>query len=118
MIPIGDDNSQRRLVPVVTWLLVIINVVVFFLELQGGDAFIRMWSFIPARFSQDPIGNFITIFTSMFLHAGWMHLGGNMLYLTILVTMLRTALVTLNSCSFISSPVSLPWSRSILLLPW
>jgi len=83
MIPIGDDNSQRRLVPVVTWLLVIINVVVFFLELQGGDAFIRMWSFIPARFSQDPIGNFITIFTSMFLHAGWMHLGGNMLYLTI-----------------------------------
>lgn len=83
MIPIGDDNSQRRLVPVVTWLLVVVNVVVFFLELQGGDAFIRMWSFIPARFSQDPIGNFITIFTSMFLHAGWMHLGGNMLYLTI-----------------------------------
>ena len=83
MIPIGDDNSQRRLVPVVTWLLVLANVGVFFLELAGGDGFITMWSFIPERFSQDPAGNFITIFTSMFMHAGWLHLGGNMLYLLI-----------------------------------
>lgn len=83
MIPIGDDNSQRRLVPVVTWLLVIVNVLVFFLELAGGEPFINTWSFIPARFNQDPTGNFITIFTSMFMHAGWLHLGGNMLYLLI-----------------------------------
>ena len=83
MIPIGDDNSQRRLVPVVTWLLVVVNVLVFFLEQAGGDAFITTWSFIPARFSQDPAGNLITIFTSMFMHAGWLHLGGNMLYLLI-----------------------------------
>jgi len=83
MIPIGDDNSQRRLFPVVTWILVVINVIVFFLELTGGDGFIAMWSFIPARFMQDPVGNFITIFTSMFMHAGWMHLLGNMLYLII-----------------------------------
>jgi membrane associated rhomboid family serine protease len=83
MLPIGDDNSQRRLVPVVTWLLVIANVLVFFLETTGGDAFIQRWSFIPARFNQDPAGNFITIFTSMFMHAGWPHLGGNMLYLII-----------------------------------
>jgi membrane associated rhomboid family serine protease len=71
------------LVPVVTWLLVIANVLVFFLETTGGDAFIQRWSFIPARFNQDPAGNFITIFTSMFMHAGWLHLGGNMLYLII-----------------------------------
>jgi len=83
MLPIGDDNSQRRLVPVVTWLLVLANVAVFFLELAGGDAFIYRWSFIPERFSQDPTGNLITIFTSMFMHAGWLHLGGNMLYLII-----------------------------------
>ena len=83
MIPIGDDNSQRRLFPVVTWILVVLNVIVFFLELTGGDGFITLWSFIPARFMQDPVGNFITIFTSMFMHAGWMHLLGNMLYLII-----------------------------------
>lgn len=83
MIPIGDDNSQRRLVPVVTWILVILNVAVFLLELVGGDVFIMMWSFIPARFMQDSAGNMITIFTSMFMHAGWFHLIGNMLYLII-----------------------------------
>lgn len=83
MIPIGDDNSQRRLFPVVTWVLVAINVLVFFLELAGGESFVMTWSFIPLRFLSDPQGNFLTIFTSMFMHAGWLHLGGNMLYLII-----------------------------------
>jgi len=83
MIPIGDDNSQRRLIPLVTWMLVIINVLVYLLELAGGDNFVMLWSFLPLRFTQDPLGNFVTIFTSMFMHAGWLHLGGNMLYLLI-----------------------------------
>lgn len=83
MIPIGDDNSQRRLIPVVTWILVIINVLVFLLELAGGDLFIMTWSFIPARFLSDTQGNLITLFTSMFMHASWLHLLGNMLYLII-----------------------------------
>ncbi len=91
MIPIGDDNSSRRTIPVITWLLVISNIFVFLLELAGGERFITLWSFNPARFSQDPVGNFITIFTSMFVHAGWMHLLGNMLYLIILVIMLKIA---------------------------
>lgn len=83
MIPIGDDNSQRRLFPVVTWVFVIVNVLVFLLELAGGDTFIMNWSFIPLRFLSDMQGNFITLFTSMFMHAGWLHLAGNMLYLII-----------------------------------
>ena len=83
MLPIGDDNSQRRLFPFVTYLLVAANVFVFLLELLGGDQFIYAWSMVPARFLSDPAGEFITLFTSMFLHAGWMHLGGNMLYLLI-----------------------------------
>lgn len=83
MLPIGDDNSQRRLFPIVTYGLIAANVLVFFLELVGGDAFIEAWSFVPAQFLQNPAGEFITIFTSLFLHAGWIHLGGNMLYLLI-----------------------------------
>jgi len=83
MIPIGDDNSQRRLVPVWTWIFVIINVLVFLLEMTAGEDFIISWSFIPLRFLSDPAGDFITIFTSMFMHGGWLHLGGNMLYLII-----------------------------------
>jgi membrane associated rhomboid family serine protease len=83
MFPIGDDNSTRRSVPYVTYALVAINVLVFFLELNNGDAFIREWAFIPARFSADPAANIPTVFSAMFMHGGWLHLGGNMLYLWI-----------------------------------
>ena len=83
MFPLGDDNSMRRSTPYVTYTLIIINVLVFLLELQNGDAFIRQWAFVPGRFSGDPTGNIPTIFTAMFMHGGWLHLGGNMLYLWI-----------------------------------
>jgi membrane associated rhomboid family serine protease len=83
MFPIGDDNSGRRLVPYVTYVLIALNVLFFLVELAGGDAFIGAWAFIPSRFLADPGGDFLTIFTSMFMHAGWVHIGGNMLYLWI-----------------------------------
>jgi len=83
MIPIGDDNSSRRLTPLVTYVLIALNVLVFFLELSGGDAFIQRWAFVPSRFLADPVGDFPTLFTAMFMHAGWVHLLGNMLYLWI-----------------------------------
>ena len=83
MLPIGDDDSGRRTVPLVTYALIILNVLFFFVELNGGDAFIMKWAFVPSRFLANPAGDFQTIFTSMFMHAGWVHLGGNMLYLWI-----------------------------------
>lgn len=83
MMPIGDDNSGRRLTPLVTYVLIVVNVLVFLLELSGGDAFIQRWAFVPTRFLANPIGDFPTLFTSMFMHAGWAHLLGNMLYLWI-----------------------------------
>ena len=83
MFPIGDDNSGRRTVPLVTYALIALNALFFFIELSGGDAFIKRWAFVPSRFLANPFGNFLTLFTSMFMHAGWLHLGGNMLYLWI-----------------------------------
>lgn len=83
MFPVGDDDSAVRSTPVITYLLVAINVAVFLLELSNGDEFIRQWAFIPARFSQNPMGDFPTLFSAMFMHGGWMHLFGNMLYLWI-----------------------------------
>ena len=83
MFPIGDDNSSRRTVPVVTYALIVVNILFFFVELGGGDAFIEKWAFVPARFLANPVGGFLTLFTAMFMHAGWVHLGGNMLYLWI-----------------------------------
>ena len=83
MLPIGDDNSARRIVPLVTYALIVLNVLFFFAELAGGDAFIQTWAFVPSRFLANPGSDFLTLFTSMFMHAGWVHLGGNMLYLWI-----------------------------------
>jgi membrane associated rhomboid family serine protease len=83
MLPIGDDNSARRTIPVVTYALIAMNVLFFFVELAGGDPFIEKWAFVPSRFLANPGADFMTLFTSMFMHAGWVHLGGNMLYLWI-----------------------------------
>jgi membrane associated rhomboid family serine protease len=83
MFPIGDDDSSRRTFPLVTYALIALNVLFFFVELSGGDAFIGKWAFVPRRFLANPVADFPTLFTSMFMHAGWVHLGGNMLYLWI-----------------------------------
>jgi membrane associated rhomboid family serine protease len=83
MFPIGDDNSTRRSLPVVTYVLIAINVLVFLLELNAGDPFIEQWAFVPARFTANPAADAPTVLTAMFMHGGWMHLGGNMLYLWI-----------------------------------
>ena len=85
MLPIGDDDSDRRTIPFVTYALVAINVLVFvLLELpQGGnlDAFLNRWGTIPAQIVAGQ--GLITLITSMFLHGGWLHLGSNMLFLWI-----------------------------------
>ena len=83
MFPIGDDNSARRTVPLVTYALIALNLIFFFAELNGGESFIQHWAFVPRRFLANPGADFPTLFTSMFMHAGWLHLLGNMLYLWI-----------------------------------
>ena len=57
MFPIGDDDSSRRTVPVVTYALIALNLLFFFAELNGGDAFIQQWSFVPRRFLANPGGD-------------------------------------------------------------
>lgn len=83
MLPIGDDNTSRTIVPIVTYALLITNVLFFFVELMNGNAFITKWAFVPSRFLADPAGQAVTLFTAMFMHGGWLHLGSNMLYLWI-----------------------------------
>jgi membrane associated rhomboid family serine protease len=83
MLPIGDDNSSRRTFPLVTYALIAINVVFFIVELGSDEAFLTKWAFVPSRFLANPSVDFLTLFTSMFMHASLIHLGGNMLYLWI-----------------------------------
>jgi membrane associated rhomboid family serine protease len=83
MFPIGDDDTSRRTVPLVTYAFIALNILFFIAELLGGDAFVEKWAFVPSRFLASPLQESLTLFTSMFMHAGWVHLGGNMLYLWI-----------------------------------
>jgi len=83
MFPIGDDNTSRKSIPIVTYILVALNVLFFIVELNGGTAFVEKWAFVPSRFLANPPADFLTLFTSLFMHAGWLHLGSNMLYLWI-----------------------------------
>ena len=87
MFPIRDHNPSER-TPFVTWALIAINVAVFlsyFPSLGGQErllmAFYMDWALVPAEASQG--AELHTIITSMFLHGGWMHIIGNMLFLYI-----------------------------------
>ena len=90
MIPL-QDILPRRNPPVMTWFLILLNTLVFFYELSLStverEVFFKTWGFIPAIFF-DPyfsflIGfpwyhKFLTLFTHLFIHGGWLHFIGNM----------------------------------------
>ena len=86
MIPIRDQIPTRR-VPVVNYLLIAINIVVFILQWLSGpnqDSIVYQFALIPAQLTANlSLANIGDIFTSMFMHAGLAHIGGNMLYLWI-----------------------------------
>ena len=112
MIPLKDDNSDRTITPYVNYALIAINIIVF-IVLQGAGnnlGFTYAFSTVPAEIIsgedivtpdqvvRDPASGqqfllpglqptpgsvYITLFTSMFMHGGWAHLLGNMLYLWI-----------------------------------
>jgi len=101
LFPIGDDNSDRQIVPVVNYTLIAINLLVFFRQLTD-QAFTYGYSVVPAEITggrdivdiirvgdaelqlfPGPAPIYLTLFTAMFMHGDWGHLLGNMLYLWI-----------------------------------
>jgi len=94
MLPIGDDDSDRRFAPLINYALIAINVLVFvFLQGMGGnEKFTYAFSTVPAEIltgkdiatgilEPTPVPVYFTLITSMFMHGGWAHLLGNMLFL-------------------------------------
>ncbi len=79
MLPLGDESRRPSSFPIVTASIIALNVVVFILELTGGDAFVLKWSLIPADIVAGH--HLITILTAMFMHASWSHILGNMIFL-------------------------------------
>ena len=88
MIPLRDDNPTSTFA-FVTVILIALNAVAFLYELtlpsaEHINAFFADFALTPARLTHAPSGPvYLSVFTSMFLHGGWMHIIGNMLYLWI-----------------------------------
>ncbi len=85
MIPLKDDIPSSRF-PFVNAALIVANCLAFALELAlGGEAgaFIYSWGIVPRRLLESGPSDWVTILSSMFLHGGWTHIIGNMLYLYI-----------------------------------
>ena len=86
MLPLKDMNPTRRF-PWLTYAIIIVNVLVFLWELSLSpaqlEAALTSLSVVPARVSADPfaLDSILSVIRSMFFHAGWSHLLGNMLYL-------------------------------------
>jgi membrane associated rhomboid family serine protease len=89
MIPLRDKNPSRT-IPFVNYVLIILNIIVFLFEISLGKAmeqFIYTFGVVPSYLMNDihtlsiGVGTVMPFFTSMFLHGGWMHLLGNMLFL-------------------------------------
>ena len=95
MFPIGDENEQGTGPAYITTAFIALNVLAFFVEINRPSdaalqAFITAWGVVPREYTAGvdlpptiPYPIWSTLLTSMFLHGGWGHLGGNMLFLWI-----------------------------------
>src|SRR5262252_5500977 len=79
LIPLSDASRRPVNMPVVTVLIILVNVFVFVLELMNGEAFVVKWSAVPADIVSGH--HWMTILTAMFMHGGWSHIIGNMVFL-------------------------------------
>ncbi|MEB3196686.1 MAG: rhomboid family intramembrane serine protease [Candidatus Sericytochromatia bacterium] len=96
MLPLHDENEHTR-TPWLTWCLIAANALVFAYQLalpeKAWDGFLQTFALTPAALTADVaavqsghypgLGSFLSLFSCMFLHGGWMHFGGNMLFLYI-----------------------------------
>jgi membrane associated rhomboid family serine protease len=80
MIPLRDSNRSRNF-PVMNWIIIGVNVLVFLYELglSNGELerFVNAFALVPARLEADPTTFALTVFSSMFMHAGWFHILSN-----------------------------------------
>jgi len=79
MIPLSDASRRPDRFSAITTSIIVLNVFVFILELMGGDEFVKQWSVIPADIVAGR--HWLTILTAMFMHGGFLHILGNMVFL-------------------------------------
>lgn len=79
MFPLSDESRHLRTRPVVTILIIAINIAAFALELSQSEDWVVQWSVVPSDIVSGQ--HWITLLTAMFLHGGFMHIIGNMVFL-------------------------------------
>jgi membrane associated rhomboid family serine protease len=79
VIPLNDATRRPTRFPAVTLAIVVLNVVVFVLELAQGEPFVLRWTAVPAEIASGH--HLVTIATAMFMHGSWSHIIGNMIFL-------------------------------------
>jgi len=79
LFPQRDESRPLSRFPIVLVLIITANVIVFLIELALGDSFVLRYSMKPAEIARGE--HLETLFTSMFMHANFLHIFGNMLYL-------------------------------------
>jgi membrane associated rhomboid family serine protease len=79
VIPLTDASRRPGRFPAVTAFIILVNALVFALELAAGDTFVSRWSLVPADIVAGH--HWITILTAMFMHGSWSHILGNMVFL-------------------------------------
>lgn len=126
MFPIGDDNSDRTVVPYTNFIIIALNVLVyvFLQQLDNNDAFTYAFSLVPKEITsgvdlsgiqivQDALGNvgkiqlypsplpvYFNFLSSMFMHGGFMHIFGNMLFLWIFGDNIENAIGHIRYAAF------------------
>lgn len=106
VLPLGDDDSLRRTTPIVTYALIAVNAIVWFIQISAGEPFTNGYSTVPYEITHGvdlsgihsviaggqsfpihlypgPHPIYLTLVTAMFMHGSWLHILGNMLYLWI-----------------------------------
>jgi len=79
LVPLTDASRRPTRMPAVTAGIIAVNILMFLLELAGGDSFVQRWSVIPADIVAGH--HWLTILTAMFMHGSWSHIIGNMIFL-------------------------------------
>ncbi|MCL5023795.1 MAG: rhomboid family intramembrane serine protease [Nitrospirae bacterium] len=79
MIPLSDTDRRPLNFPIVTAVTIAVNAVVFFFELTMDDTFVIEWAYVPSEIAAGK--RLLTLLTAMFMHGGWFHIIGNMVYL-------------------------------------
>jgi len=94
IFPIGDDQVQGGAKPIVSYTFLGLNILLWFFQLSVPGNMICEWGSIPNEIVNGQ--DYYTLFTSMFMHGGWMHLIGNMLFLWVFADNIEAVIGNVN----------------------